>query len=553
MLKAFWPDVSFYKQERMMIESVRDNDETFVAAGNKLGKDYTAAFIALHFFLTRTPCRVVTTSAKDDHLRVLWSEIMKFVRSSRIPLDVKRGGILLCNHHDMRKLVGPDYQERCEISYMIGMVAGKESIAAMQGHHVPNTGDGVPRTLFISDESSSVRNEYAKMARTWCNRLLAIGNTWPCNNFFRHAVTGKPGSKDRGGDLPRRHGKPGYYRKIIKIKATDSPNVALGLWQQRHGLPATGKLADGSLPCIGVKSYDEYEANLATWDDIQIAVALNAEWYSGPKILLFPKRWLANSAMLAYEKGYPVDSPSSKYSRKALAIGCDPGEGQADSCWSIVDKEGLLKQHSLKTPDTSDITEFSIELIRTWNIPHHMMMFDRGGGGKQIADAMRRRGYRVRTVAFGESPMLNPRRGTVMVEERMDNREQRYAYVNRRAEMYGTLRELLNPKGPLGGFAIPPEYTELFRQMEPIPLTYDSEGRLRLLPKHPSKGSTVIDSDVARDGEETLVSLLGCSPDELDSLVVALHALSSKHNRPKATSNKSSKTSGPNDPRPYKG
>lgn len=35
--KLLWPDVDFYKQQRQIIYSIRDNDETFVPAGNMLG------------------------------------------------------------------------------------------------------------------------------------------------------------------------------------------------------------------------------------------------------------------------------------------------------------------------------------------------------------------------------------------------------------------------------------------------------------------------------------------------------------------------------------
>lgn len=33
----FWPEVSFYREQRDIIYSVRDNDETYVPAGNMLG------------------------------------------------------------------------------------------------------------------------------------------------------------------------------------------------------------------------------------------------------------------------------------------------------------------------------------------------------------------------------------------------------------------------------------------------------------------------------------------------------------------------------------
>jgi hypothetical protein len=35
--KILWPDVSFYREQREIIYSVRDDEETFVSAGNMLG------------------------------------------------------------------------------------------------------------------------------------------------------------------------------------------------------------------------------------------------------------------------------------------------------------------------------------------------------------------------------------------------------------------------------------------------------------------------------------------------------------------------------------
>lgn len=38
MASFLWPDVKFYSKQREVIRSVRDNDETFVSAGNMLGR-----------------------------------------------------------------------------------------------------------------------------------------------------------------------------------------------------------------------------------------------------------------------------------------------------------------------------------------------------------------------------------------------------------------------------------------------------------------------------------------------------------------------------------
>jgi hypothetical protein len=130
---------------------------------------------------------------------VLWGEIGNFVQTSAYPLEYKNGGILQYNHQELRKVIDGEIHK---LSYCIGMVASSDKIAAMQGHHIANTGDGIPRTLFVCDESSSVPDEYYKMADTWMDRALIFGNAWPCSNFFYRAVKGNPKTTDRGGDLP---------------------------------------------------------------------------------------------------------------------------------------------------------------------------------------------------------------------------------------------------------------------------------------------------------------------------------------------------------------
>lgn len=185
-----WPDVHFYDKQREILRSLVDNDETYVPAGNMLGKDFVAGFSSLWFFLSRTPCRVVTTSADSSQLEgVLWGEVRRYLQTASRPLTSDRGGPLVVNHLHLRKVVGG---RQCGISYMIGRVVAKGE--GMLGHHVANTGDGVPRTLFIADEASGVDDLSYERATTWAKRMLIIGNCYDCQNFFRRGV--------EGGDVP---------------------------------------------------------------------------------------------------------------------------------------------------------------------------------------------------------------------------------------------------------------------------------------------------------------------------------------------------------------
>lgn len=293
-----------------------------------------------------------------------------------------------------------------------------------------------------------------------------------------------------------------FYRRVIKIKATDSPNVVLALQQQAAGQEPTGEIVTP-----GVLTWGEYQKRRATWDLVRACVGLDAEFYEGASVLLYPPDWLNRAEQLS--------EALRGHSRRAKAMGIDPAEGGDKTAMCAVDEKGLIELVSRQTPDTSVITGEVIAFGRKHSVPPENWMFDRGGGGKEHADRLRSQGYDVRTVAFGESVTPDPKRGMVQMEERIEQREERYVYKNRRAEMYGELSLLLDPAAGVG-FALPAEYTELRRQLAVMPKLYDEEGRMRMLPKN-KRGEN--------SNEKTLTELLGCSPDEADSLVLAVHGM----------------------------
>ena len=497
-----WPDVKFYREQTEVIYSVRDNVKTFVPAGNMLGKDFVAAFIALWFFVSRHPCRVVTTSVDGTQLEsVLWGEIRRFLQTTKYELPI------LVNHLHLRKIVGGKVDG---LSYMIGRVAAKGE--GMLGHHVANVGDEVPRTLFIADEASGVDDTSHDRADTWAARMLAIGNTYPCTNFFRQGVI--------RGDVPMgENGKPHkgkYFSRVIKIKAEQSPNVRLGLAQRAKGLEPTDEVV---IP--GVLSYGEYLKRRTLWDQVRQCIGLDAEFYEGAEELLYPPLWLN----LAEEYARTLGS-----TKRGEAMGLDSAQGGDNTSWAIVNSAGLIHLESRKTPDTSTITSRTIALAHEYGVRPERIYADAGGGGKQHADRLRQQGFDVKLIAFGGAPTPPRKRSITTFGERVEADEVRATYVNRRAELYGILREALEPmlvQGDryVGRFALPSALINCPRpdggpslrgQLSIIPRTLDQEGRLRLLPK------TRRD---AQDKRLCLTDLIGCSPDEADALALAVFGL----------------------------
>lgn len=494
-----WPHVILYDRQKEIMYSVRDNDETFVPAGNALGKDFVSALIALWFFVSRRPAKVVTTSVKSDQLNdVLWGEIRKFIDTSAVELPI------LYNHMKIRQvradgsLVGN--------AELVGQVVNKGE--ALLGRHLP-TNDKLndPRTLCIFDEASGMETDVYESSDTWAHRKLIIGNPYPCENFFKQGV--------KGGNLKRPEGMgDGFYRYVTRIKASDSPNVRYALAEL-----AAGKTPSGRILIPGVVDYHTYVKRRALWDKVRQSIGLDAEFWEGAEVLLYPPDWLNRAEALHRNL---VAQGITARNRQAKTIGCDPGEGTSQTSWSIIDERGLIKQESKQTPDTTFVVEHTIHLMRTFNVSPLNVLFDRGGGGKQHADRLRKMGYPVRTVGFGETVKSENRYRFRPKSERKEDDEQNYVFKNRRAEMYFMVRLMLDPAENPYGFAIPEEYQELRRQMSPLPLMYDGEGRIML----PPKDKTNPDSKIV-----TLKEMLGCSPDEADSLALAVYGLTKKASR----------------------
>lgn len=301
-----------------------------------------------------------------------------------------------------------------------------------------------------------------------------------------------------------------YFRKIIKISAEMSPNVRYARAQIAAGLPYTNEMIPG------VISYEELLQRRHDWDPVRQCIGLDGEFYEGAEILLFPPEWLN----LANQRS--GTRPASSTPRW---MGCDPAEGGDKSSWCVIDRFGILELLSLKTPDTTVIPNTALSLMSKYGIPGENVVFDRGGGGKQHCDVLNKRGHPCRSVAFGESIQNDPHRGITLFPEKKEQREDKYVYKNRRAELYGEFSQLvLDPNNPDGRqFAIPPGpslFQELRRQLSVMPKLFDDEGRMWMLPK------TIKDSTSNRAQlKKTLVDLIGHSPDEADSLVLAVHAM----------------------------
>lgn len=501
LIKRVWPDIVIYKQQKEIIKSVWYNRETIVPAGNMLGKDYIAALIALVFFLTRKQVRVVTTSVDSPQLeKVLWGEMKRFINSASMPLPIK------LNHLDIRKL--DRNGKEVDLTYLIGRTAKEPE--GLLGHHLPWIDEqlGIPSTLMIYDEASSIPDELFQVTETWRHRTLAIGNCYPTVNYFYRSW--------KEGDIRTPSGR-GIFRKVIPIRAEDSPNVRLGLKEEAAGVKPSHTVV---IP--GLKTYGEYKLNRELWDERRQCVSLDARFWEGDDVFMF------TTHMLALAVQYADELEQSRAKRVAKGMGVDTAEGGDDSVWCITDEEGVIELLSFKTTKTSIIADMTIQLMKQYGLSASNVMFDRGGGGRQHADYLEKMGYRVRTIAFGGSVKLPVKRTVETFSNRKAVDEEKSQYVDNRAMMYGLLRDRMNPD--LGNrFGIPTRYARqpdnagLVDQLKPIPLLYDDKGRMILIPKGNQGKRKSGSSD-----KTSFMELIGRSPDQADALVMANYVVFGK-------------------------
>lgn len=186
--RILWPDVHFYDKQKEIVYSVRDNDETVVVAGNMLGKDFVAGFIALTFFLVpelyirskgvATEVRIMTTSVNEKHLDVLWGEMSRFISTSKIPLRIEDGGPLITNKYEIKKMVNGRLDG---FSFLVGKVAKKDE--SMSGAHAAHN-------LGVIDEASGIEDSVYEEFCKWAKRQLIFGNPHSTRNFFQKMVEG---------------------------------------------------------------------------------------------------------------------------------------------------------------------------------------------------------------------------------------------------------------------------------------------------------------------------------------------------------------------------
>lgn len=491
-----WPDLPLAEYQREILDSVRDNNQTFVYSGHKMGKSLVAAMAALWFFATRSPATVLVISATEQQLEhVMWAELRRLLTqaSDKLPFVENKLRLRLPEDEDRRRFI-PRHE-------LIG--CGANQPESLQGRNLPRQEGGVPTVLVVCEEASAIPDRFIESLLPQAHRLLAIGNPLCVQGWFYDGC--------RAGDQRHPQESTRLLRRVRHLSPEESPNVS-----HSRAMDERGDARPYPEIVPGLLTRQEFDEWNVSWDERRKRTRLFGLLPDEADQKLFPPEWLELARRLG-------DCLCKKHdwSGRPYGLGVDVAYGGGNlTAWVVLGRWGVRTVLAKPTPNTVEITGRTIRLMRKYGISDGAVAFDAGGGGKQIADVLRDKGYEnVIDVPFG-AKANDPAK-----------------YRNRRAELYGQLREAMEPNDELLRLSemtccsawpksaqcvsLPPDESELFLDLAVLPLLYDGEGRLRLPPKDQPR--------MKASGQiETCVRELlgGRSPDRGDALVLAYYAWS---------------------------
>ena len=156
-------------------------------------------------------------------------------------------------------------------------------------------------------------------------------------------------------EAPSAQRPPRYYRKILKIRAIDSPNVRYALEQIKAGI-----VPDNRILVPGLLSWGDYQKRRATWNKMRQTIGLDAEFWEGADVLLYPPDWIARANQIHLE----LCAKFYGKNRQAKSMGIDSAEGGDNTTWCIGDEYGIIELISESTPNTAVITKRTLALGR---------------------------------------------------------------------------------------------------------------------------------------------------------------------------------------------
>lgn len=190
-----WPGPTspyLWRLQQEILTSVWQHQRTSVSSCHAIGKDFTAALVALTFLEVFDPSIVITTAPTDRQVKlVLWQEIAGHRARSKTKL---RGRLT-----QTQLSIGPQH-------YAVGFKSSKDNPERFQGFHAPHL-------LYVVDEASGVEDPIYDAIEGGMSagdaRILQIGNPLSAAGQFYRA----------------HHVERGMWN-CLEVDFTDTPNHA---------------------------------------------------------------------------------------------------------------------------------------------------------------------------------------------------------------------------------------------------------------------------------------------------------------------------------------
>ena len=439
-----------WSKEREIIQSVDDNYRTTVRGCHGFGKSFTAGNTALEFLFRHKNSIVLTTAPTFRQVeKLIWKEIRESYKSSCLPL----GGILYAGK--------PELQIVKDEWYAMGIATANSD--SFQGFHesyllvIVDEAAGVPDEIFESIEG---------IITTEGSRLLLVGNPTSTSGTFKDSFS-----------------QAAYHK--IHVSAYDTPNfVALGITEEDV---ASGKWEDKweasghKLVCDKLVTPEWVADKYVRWGPYSTLYKTRVlgEFDDSASDMLIPLSWIEAANERWQDAEYGADTE----------LGADIAEYGRDN--TVVAALSGYKLRPLQTYNKQKTMETAGKIIRLYNaLGASVVKIDTIGVGTGVEGRIEEQGYNTIRVNVAENPA--------------GGEEEKKKFINKRAQLYWNLREMLNPDVGLNPnpLSLPPD-DELTEELCAHRYKVNSKGQIQIVSK------------------DTIKQTLGRSPDKADAVMMA--------------------------------
>lgn len=442
-----------WETQEDIVRSVNKFPRTTVKGCHGFGKSFIAGNIILQFLYTYRPSIVLSTAPTYRQVeKLIWKEIRESFENSRIPL----GGQLMDGP--------PILQIIKDRWYAMGLSTNDSD--RFQGFHEKNI-------LVIADEAAGIPenifNSIEGILTSQNAHLLLIGN---------------PTSVD--GTFFKSFNEVGWNK--FSVSAFDTPNftylgikksdIETGEWLKKY--EANGETIPYPkmiTPQWVVDKYKRWGESSTLWK-----TRVMGEFSEENNDNIIPLSWID----AAIERNYELPETDD------IEFGVDVAEFGRDSSVIFI-KKGRKVLPAL-TYSKIPLMQLVGNIVRERNLLQaKIIKIDSVGVGTGVEGRLSELGLNTIRINAGELPAG-------------DSEKEKEKYINKRAQMYWCLREMLNPDTQVNPFPIGlPNDEEMIEELLSTRYKINSRGQIQIEPK------------------EDIKARIGRSPDKADALAICMY------------------------------